>query len=63
MKFLYLAHGQAMRVQESEEELRQYRALVLRDFVDARIAVGAYVELVDENDVEKPFLSVLALVD
>ncbi|WP_154203447.1 GreA/GreB family elongation factor [Vibrio harveyi] len=51
----YLAHGQAMRVQESEEELRQYRALVLRDFVDARIAVGAYVGLVDENDVEKTF--------
>ncbi|MGR5156060.1 GreA/GreB family elongation factor [Vibrio owensii] len=51
----YLAHGQAMRVQESEEELRQYRALVLRDFVDARIAVSAYVELVDENDVEKAF--------
>lgn len=51
----YLAHGQAMRVQESEEELRQYRTLVLRDFVDARIAVGAYIELVDENDVEKAF--------
>lgn len=51
----YLAHGQAMRVQESEEELRQYRTLVLRDFVDDRIAVGAYVELVDENDVEKAF--------
>lgn len=51
----YLAHGQAMRVQESEEELRQYRILVLRDFVDDRIAVGAYVELVDENDVEKAF--------
>lgn len=51
----YLAHGQAMRVQESEEELRQYRTLVLRDFVDARISVSAYVELVDENDVEKAF--------
>ncbi len=51
----YLAHGQAMRVQESEEELRQYRTLVLRDFVDARIAVGAYIELVDENDIEKAF--------
>ena len=51
----YLAHGQAMRVPESEEELRQYRTLVLREFVDARIAVGAYVELVDENDVEKAF--------
>ena len=51
----YLAHGQAMRVQESEEELRQYRVLVVRDFVDAPIAVGAYVELVDENDTEKAF--------
>ncbi|MFN1651771.1 GreA/GreB family elongation factor [Vibrio rotiferianus] len=51
----YLAHGQAMRVQESEEELRKYRTLVLRDFSDARISVGAYVELVDENDTEKAF--------
>ncbi|EDP57277.1 GreA/GreB family elongation factor [Vibrio sp. AND4] len=51
----YLAHGQAMRVQESEEELRQYRVLVVRDFVDAPISVGAYVELVDENDTEKAF--------
>ncbi|MDW2239227.1 transcription elongation factor, partial [Vibrio sp. 1565-1] len=28
----YLAHGQAMRVQESEDELRQYRSMVIRDF-------------------------------
>lgn len=51
----YLAHGQAMRVQESEEELRQYRSLVIRDFSDSAIAVGAYVELIDEHDNEKAF--------
>jgi transcription elongation GreA/GreB family factor len=51
----YLAHGQAMRVQESEEELRQYRALVIRDFTESPIAVGAYVELQDENDIERSF--------
>ena len=39
----YLAHGQAMRVQESEEELRQYRVLGVRVFVVDPIAVGAYV--------------------
>jgi transcription elongation GreA/GreB family factor len=51
----YLAHGQAMRIQESEEELRLYRALVIRDFTDVPIGVGAYVELVDDNDSEKCF--------
>ncbi|HAS6970230.1 TPA: transcription elongation factor [Vibrio parahaemolyticus] len=51
----YLAHGQAMRVQESEDELRQYRSMVIRDFTDAPIGVGAYVVLVDENNIEKHF--------
>ncbi|EGQ9494441.1 transcription elongation factor [Vibrio parahaemolyticus] len=51
----YLAHGQAMRVQESEGELRQYRSMVIRDFTDAPIGVGAYVVLVDENNIEKRF--------
>ncbi|MCA0934698.1 GreA/GreB family elongation factor [Vibrio alginolyticus] len=51
----YLAHGQAMRVQESEEELRQYRALVLRDFTDTPIGVGAYVVLEDGHSNEKCF--------
>ncbi|TOB93399.1 transcription elongation factor [Vibrio parahaemolyticus] len=51
----YLAHGQAMRVQESEDELRQYRSMVIRDFTDAPIGVGAYVVLVDENNIEKRF--------
>ncbi len=59
----YLAHGQAMRVQESEDELRQYRSMVIRDFTDAAIGVGAYVVLVDENNIEKRFSSVRALVD
>ncbi len=51
----YLAHGQAMRVQESEVELSQYRALVLRDFNDAPVGVGAYLVLEDNNGDEKCF--------
>ncbi len=51
----YLAHGQAMRVQESEQELRQYRALVLRDFTDTPIGVGAYIVLEDDMSNEKCF--------
>lgn len=51
----YLAHGQAMRVKESEEELRQYRALILRDFTDAPINVGAYIVLEDGKADEKYF--------
>ncbi|CAH0531627.1 GreA/GreB family elongation factor [Vibrio natriegens] len=51
----YLAHGQAMRVQESEEELRQYRSLVVKDFTDAPIGVGAVVLLEDDDLTEKCF--------
>ncbi|CAM2758499.1 GreA/GreB family elongation factor [Vibrio mytili] len=51
----YLAHGQAMRVQESEGELRQYRSLASRDFTDCPINVGAYVVLVDEEEHERHF--------
>ncbi|HHF2903474.1 TPA: GreA/GreB family elongation factor [Vibrio diabolicus] len=51
----YLAHGQAMRIQESEDELSQYRALVTRDFKGAPVGVGAYVVLADENLLEKHF--------
>ncbi|EPZ8229219.1 GreA/GreB family elongation factor [Vibrio alginolyticus] len=51
----YLAHGQAMRIQDSEEELRQYRSLVTRDFKNAPVGVGAYVVLADENLLEKHF--------
>ncbi|GAK85304.1 transcription elongation factor [Vibrio ponticus] len=45
----YLAHGQAMRVLESENELNLMRQLKLRDFSQQAIAVGAYVELEDEQ--------------
>ena len=51
----YLAHGQAMRIQDSEEELRQYRSLVTRNFKNAPVGVGAYVVLADENLLEKHF--------
>ncbi len=51
----YLAHGQAMRVQESEQELQQYRSLIIRDFTDAPIGVGAFVLLEDDDLKEKCF--------
>ena len=51
----YLAHGQAMRVQECERELSLMRNLTLRSFVDSVIAVGAYVEVEDEQEVSKHF--------
>ena len=51
----YLAHGQAMRLHENEEELRQYRALSVRSFTDLAVSVGAYVELQDEENCEKVF--------
>lgn len=47
----YLAHGQAQRVQECEENIRQYRELVLREFtIDTPITVSALVEVIDEDD-------------
>lgn len=49
----YLAHGQAMRVQECEYELSLMRNLPVRSFVDSAIGVGAYVELEDEEDEEE----------
>ncbi|KII80370.1 GreA/GreB family elongation factor [Vibrio renipiscarius] len=51
----YLAHGQAMRVQECEHELSVMRNLTLRCFTDCAIAVGAYVEVEDEFEVSKHF--------
>ncbi len=51
----YLAHGQAMRVSESEEEVRQYRELVLRDYHGKTAGMTAYVELLDEEGEAKAF--------
>ncbi|MBA5763327.1 transcription elongation factor [Vibrio sp. 404] len=51
----YLAHGQAMRVQECEQELNVFRNLKVRSFEEQAIAVGAYVELEDEQEVLKRF--------
>ncbi|WP_146537742.1 GreA/GreB family elongation factor, partial [Vibrio crassostreae] len=49
----YLAHGQAMRVQECEDDIQCYRNLVLRD--SEKIAVSSYVVVIDENDEYKHF--------
>ncbi|EGU42922.1 hypothetical protein VII00023_02689 [Vibrio ichthyoenteri ATCC 700023] len=51
----YLAHGQAMRVQECEYELSLMRNLPIRSFTESAIGVGAYVELEDEDEVSKCF--------
>lgn len=42
----YLAHGQALRVQECEDDIQCYRNLVLRD--SEKIAVSSYVVVIDE---------------
>ncbi|MGB2146445.1 MAG: GreA/GreB family elongation factor [Vibrio toranzoniae] len=49
----YLAHGQAMRVQECEDDIQSYRNLVLRD--SEKITVSSYVVVIDENDEYKHF--------
>ncbi|UWZ98143.1 GreA/GreB family elongation factor [Vibrio splendidus] len=49
----YLAHGQAMRVQECEDDIQCYRNLVLRD--SERITVSSYVVVIDEHDQYKHF--------
>ncbi|MEZ9230435.1 GreA/GreB family elongation factor [Vibrio amylolyticus] len=49
----YLAHGQAMRVQECEQEIHQYESLTITDQPKSKVGVGAYVVLVCDDDNEK----------
>ncbi|SBS62284.1 GreA/GreB family elongation factor [Vibrio atlanticus] len=49
----YLAHGQAVRVQECEDDIQCYRNLVLRD--SGKITVSSYVVVIDEHDQYKHF--------
>ncbi|MCX2759041.1 GreA/GreB family elongation factor [Vibrio sp. Sgm 22] len=49
----YLAHGQAVRVQECEDDIQYYRNLVLRD--SEKITVSSYVVVIDECDQYKHF--------
>lgn len=49
----YLAHGQAVRVQECEEDIQCYRELVLRD--SERVAMSSFLSLIDEKDHIKHF--------
>ncbi|RTZ16084.1 transcription elongation factor [Vibrio aquaticus] len=53
----YLAHGQAMRVQECEEEIRQMKELVLPDTPE-KVVLGSLVTLLDLD--EQPRLFFLA---
>ncbi len=50
----YLAHGQAMRLKECEEDIRVYRELVLREDLE-QVQMTAFVTVVDEDDNEKQF--------
>ncbi|MGB1321504.1 MAG: GreA/GreB family elongation factor [Vibrio gallaecicus] len=49
----YLAHGQAIRVQECEDDIRSYRELVFRE--SESITMTSYLVVVDEDDNEKHF--------
>jgi len=51
----YLAHGQAMRVQECEQQLSQFRAMPIVDKQGLAVSVGCYVELEDQNEQIKRF--------
>lgn len=47
----YLAHGQALRMQECEGDIRQFRELVLREFDDSSaIGMSALVKVMNEDD-------------
>jgi transcription elongation GreA/GreB family factor len=49
----YLAHGQAVRVQECEEDIQCYRELVLRE--SERVAMSSFLSVIDEQDQVKYF--------
>lgn len=52
----YLAHGQAVRVQECEADLQQYKKLPLKQYSqDESVALGALVGLLDEEDKQRWF--------
>ncbi|MDK9739747.1 GreA/GreB family elongation factor [Vibrio sp. D404a] len=49
----YLAHGQAVRVQECEEDIQCYRELVLRD--SEKVEMSSFLSVIDEQDQLKHF--------
>ncbi len=50
----YLAHGQAMRVAECDEDLAKFKEMTLQYFDDTSpIALSALITLFDENDDEQ----------
>lgn len=50
----YLAHGQAMRVQESEQEIQMMSDLALPESPD-KVGLGCMVELIDADDQSRWF--------
>jgi len=50
----YLAQGQAKRVAECEEDIAAFKSLSVENFKEQRpIAVGALIQIEDENEVEQ----------
>jgi len=49
----YLAHGQAVRVQECEEDIQCYRELVLRD--SEKVEMSSFLSVIDEQEQLKHF--------
>lgn len=47
----YLAHGQAMRVKQCEEDISHYKALLIRDVTnDSCVGLSSLVVLLDEQE-------------
>lgn len=52
----YLAHGQAMRVKQCEEDIHRYQALVMRDATkESSAGLSSLVVLLDEEDQQRYF--------
>lgn len=49
----YLAHGQGMRVQESEREIQQFEALAMNELSEPKVTLGSYVILLSEDGTTK----------
>ncbi|MGC9401036.1 GreA/GreB family elongation factor [Vibrio genomosp. F10 str. 9ZC157] len=49
----YLAHGQALRVQECKKEIQQFESMVFHDLKDEKVALGSYVTLLYDDDKTK----------
>ncbi|WGV99691.1 GreA/GreB family elongation factor [Vibrio sp. YMD68] len=49
----YLAHGQALRVQECEKEIQQFESMIIHDSKDEKVALGSCVTLLCDDEKTK----------